>query len=234
MENNYEPYVAPKNEQDQVSDIQSVMSKTFLFMSAGLLISALCAIATYQSSLVDTLLSNRTLFYVLRFGELGIIMVVNIALGKQKVGQAGLLFIVYACMNGVTLSTIFVVFELGSIFSIFFMAAILFTVMAVYGYVTKSDLTRLGSIGIMGLFGVIIVSVLNIFMKSSGLDLVISMVALAIFIGLTAYDMQKIKLMASERNGKSTTSIAMFGALQLYLDFINIFLRLLRLFGKRR
>jgi len=234
MENNYEPYVAPKNEQDQVSDIQSVMSKTFLFMSAGLLISALCAIATYQSSLVDTLLSNRTLFYVLRFGELGIIMVVNIALGKQKVGQSGLLFIVYACMNGVTLSTIFVVFELGSIFSIFFMAAILFTVMAVYGYVTKSDLTRLGSIGIMGLFGVIIVSVLNIFMKSSGLDLVISMVALAIFIGLTAYDMQKIKLMASERNGKSTTSIAMFGALQLYLDFINIFLRLLRLFGKRR
>ena len=104
--------------------------------------------------------------------------------------------------------------------------------MAVYGYVTKSDLTSVGSIGMMGLIGVIVLSVINIFMKSSGLDFMISIVGLAIFIGLTAYDMQKIKEMSKTNIGMSTTAIALFGALELYLDFINIFLRLLRLFGR--
>lgn len=232
--NNYEPYVSQGGEQGQDTVIQSVMSKTFLFMCAALLISALSAFATYQSDLVYTIASNRILFYGLLFGEIGIVMVASRAIEKQRIIPATLLFAAYACINGVTLSFIFLIYEIGSIFSIFIVSALVFGVMAVYGYVTKSDLTKLGSIGMMALFGVIIMSVVNIFMRSSGLDLVLSMVGLAIFIGLTAYDMQKIKDLASTNYGKSTTAIGLFGALQLYLDFVNIFLRLLRLFGKRR
>lgn len=231
--NNYEPYVVPTEAKDQEAMLQTVMSKTFIFMSAGLLISALCAFATYHSGVVEFLRDNTLLFYGLLFAELLIVIVASSVLENQRVGQASILFIAYACINGVTLSSIFLLYTESSILSIFILAALLFGVMAIYGYVTKSDLTRLGSIGMMGLFGVIILGFTNIFIQSSGLDLILSMVGLAIFIGLTAFDMQKIKEMATESVGKSATSIALFGALQLYLDFINIFLRLLRLFGKR-
>lgn len=232
MENNYGSYDSSVNEKVEVR--QAVISKTFIFMFAALLISSVCAVATFHSDLTYQLLTNRTLLYVLLFGEIGIVMIAGQTLRKQAVIPSAILLIAYAAINGVTLSYIFVLYEIGSIFSIFLIAALTFGVMAVYGYVTKSDLTRLGSIGIMGLFGVIIMSVVNIFLGNGTLDLILSMVGLALFIGLTAYDMQKIKAMADSSEGQSTTAIAMLGALEIYLDFVNIFLRLLRLFGKRK
>ncbi|WP_066712294.1 Bax inhibitor-1/YccA family protein [Clostridium sp. Marseille-P299] len=231
MDNNigkYDQYASP-NRIDAM-ETSLVMSKTFIFMFIGLFVSAISAFIVYDTGFTE-FLSNQSMF-VLLIVELGVVFAATRVLEKKKVGLAGALFLLYAVINGATLSTIFLVYEIGSIFSVFVIAAIVFGLMAVYGYVTKSDLTSVGSIGMMGLIGVIVLSVINIFMKSSGLDFMISIVGLAIFIGLTAYDMQKIKEMSKTNIGMSTTAIALFGALELYLDFINIFLRLLRLFGR--
>lgn len=231
MDNNigkYDQYASP-NRIDAM-ETSLVMSKTFIFMFIGLFVSAISAFIVYDTGFTE-FLSNQSMF-VLLIVELGVVFAATRVLEKKKVGLAGALFLLYAVINGATLSTIFLVYEIGSIFSVFVIAAIVFGLMAVYGYVTKSDLTSVGSIGMMGLIGVIVLSVINIFMKSSGLDFMISIVGLAIFIGLTAYDMQKIKAMSKTNIGMSTTAIALFGALELYLDFINIFLRLLRLFGR--
>lgn len=232
--NRYDPYGTTGNGQRVGEVNQAVISKTFAFMSAALVISAFFAFYTYGSDFVYTMLSDRMMIYGLLFAEIGVVIAANFALTKHNALLAAVLLIVYAAVNGVTLSTVFVIYELESIASIFIVAAIVFAVMAVYGYVTKSDLTKLGSIGMMALIGVIVLGFANIFIKSSGLDLLVAIVALAIFIGLTAYDMQKLKQYASADMGQSTNIVAMFCALQLYLDFINIFLRLLQLFGKRK
>lgn len=220
---------------DSGSAVRQVMTKTFLFMLAALLISGGAAIYASTGGFLLAMMENRYLFMGLLIAEVVIVMVANRILVKGAVVPAVILLVVYSVINGLTLSIIFMAYELGSITSIFAMTAAIFGILALVGIFTKMDLTSIGSIGIVGLFGIIIMSVFNIFFfKSSGMSLVLNILGLAIFIGLTMYDAQKIKKMAIANEGTSTTTLALFGALNLYLDFVNIFLRLLALFGKRR
>jgi len=231
--NGYEPYHGNGYEYNAEQVVQQVMSRTFLYMFGVLLLSGLSAYLTFSTDLLYTIAANRTLFYGLLIGELVIVFAANKVLSNNQTVPAALLLIAYSVVNGMTLSFVFAVYELGSVVNIFVIAALVFGAMAIFGFVSKKDLSSIGSIGMMGLFGIIILGVANIFMKSSSLSLGIAIVGLAVFIGLTAYDTQKIKESASYDSGLSVNTLAMFGALTLYLDFINMFLKLLRLFARR-
>jgi len=162
-------------------------------------------------------------------------MGISWGINKLSLTTATLLFVLYSVINGATLSVIFVAYSIGTISKVFFITAGTFAVMAFIGYVTKTDLSKLGKILFMALIGVIIATVVNIFVKSSGLDLILSYIGVLVFVGLTAYDTQKIKQMLWQAGDMSETSqkIALLGALSLYLDFVNLFLYLLRIFGRR-
>lgn len=214
--------------------VRNVMTKTYLFMFAVLIISAIAAYATAVSGLFFTIFGNQYIFYGMLIGEVVLVLVANVVMSKNQVVPSAICLLAYSIVNGMTLASIFYSYSLGSIVSIFLMAAGIFGIMAAYGAITKKDLTSLGSIGMMGLLGIILIGVVNMFfLKSEGISIGIAAVGLAIFIGLTAYDAQKIKQMARSNVNTSENVLAMFGALILYLDFINIFLKLLRLFGKR-
>jgi hypothetical protein len=148
---------------------------------------------------------------------------------------ATLLFLLYSVLNGATLSSIFLIYSVDSIATTFFVTAGTFGVMALYGAVTKQDLSKLGNILVMALIGVIIATVVNLFLKNGLLDMVVSGIGVLVFVGLTAYDTQKIKLMLADAEaGETTEKIALLGALSLYLDFVNLFLHLLRFMGGRK
>lgn len=214
--------------------MQKVLSRTFLYMFVVLILSAAAAYATASSpSIFESIFGKKNVFIALIIGELVVVFAANTTLSKNMVIPSAFLLVVYSIVNGVTLSSIFYIYELGSIFTIFILAAVLFGVMAIYGLVTKQDLTMLGRIGMMGLFAVIIISVANLVIFSKPQNVLFTAIGLALFIGLTAYDTQRIKEYADSQSDLSTNTLAMFGALILYLDFINIFLKLLRLFGKR-
>jgi FtsH-binding integral membrane protein len=176
------------------------------------------------------------IFWGLLIMELVLVWGLSAAINKLPAVLATLIFLFYAALNGVTFSVIFLVYQLGSIAYTFFITAAMFGAMSVFGYVTKIDLTKVGGFLMMGLVGLIIASVVNIFVASSTLDWLISYIGVFIFVGLTAYDTQKIKNMsmnvesASEEGNKAS----IMGALALYLDFINLFLLLLRIMGRRR
>lgn len=164
--------------------------------------------------------------YIALFAPLGFIVVLMIGLENFSNLTVTLIFLAYSFVNGICLSFIILAYTTGSLIGCFLGAAIMFGIMGVYGYLTKKDLTNIGSLLIMALFGIIIVSIINMFMQSAMIDYIISIIGVVVFCGLTAYDVQKLKSMAySGRKG------AIVGALNLYLDFLNIFLYLLRLFG---
>ena len=215
---------------------ENVVAQSFVFMAIALVISAFTAVYVYSSPrLLINILMNDTLFYVLLFGELAIVFAANFTAKKNMVVPSAVLFTLYSVINGATLSVIFVVFELSSIASILFITAGMFGGMAIFGLVTKKDLSSIGSIALMALWGIILAGVVNMFfLKSSGMDMALSVIGIIIFVALTAYDTQKIKNMARYTTLDNITCIALIGALELYLDFINIFLKLLMLFGKRR
>ncbi len=216
-------------------DLSDVMPRTFLYMFLALIISGIAAYLTYTSNLAYTLLVTDNAFYALVIVEIGVVIAATTCLNKKIVSLSAVLFIVYSIINGVTLSVFAYLYELSSIASILGITAIVFGAMAAYGLLTKSDLTSLGSIGIMVVIGGLLATLGNIFIfKSNSLSIIVTVVTLAAFIGLTAYDTQKIKRLAVEQPELGVNIIALFGALNLYIDFINIFLKLLRLFGKRR
>jgi FtsH-binding integral membrane protein len=171
-------------------------------------------------------------------GELALVMALSAGIMKIHPSLAGVMFFAYAAMNGVTLSAIFLVYELGSIGMAFFVAAALFGAMSLIGYSTKKDLTRWRSYLMMGLIGLIIASIVNIFFASSGLDWIVSIVGVLLFLGLTIYDTQRIKAMTVQTMQMGDEAVAakmgILGALRLYLDFVNLFLYLLRFLGRRR
>lgn len=217
---------------DENARSRAVLTKTFVFMFAVLIITAITSVYSAASNLTYNILVADMMIPLL-IAEVVVVIAASAVLNKGNAVLSGILLVVYSVVNGITLSTIFYVYELGSIFSIFIVAAIVFGVMAIFGFVTKKDLTSVGTIGFMGLIGVIVLGIVNVFLKSDGLGIFVAAIGLAVFIGLTAYDMQKIKDLAKNDFSTSTTVLAMFGALILYLDLINIFLKLLRLFGKR-
>lgn len=211
---------------------QEVVAKSFLFMVVALLITAWASLTT--SPKIAILLFTGYNFYILLGAELLIVIVSNWAVKKNNAILAGVLFVAYSYLTGVTFSVLFMVFTTASIATIFLLTAALFGIMAVYGLATKKDLTSIGSLCFMGLIGIILATVVNMFLRNSMFDTIISAIGVLVFVGLTAYDTQKIKKMVAYSNDGNVLSLALMGAFELYLDFINLFLKLLRLFGKRK
>ncbi len=217
------------------SILSVVMRKVYLRMFLALLVTAFTAMyVASNASIMMAIFGNRAIFWGLLIAELAIVFGISAKINKLNTVTATLLFFLYAVLNGVVLSSIFFVYEIGSIAYTFFITAGVFGAMSVYGYTTKNDMTKFGSYCIMALIGVIIASVVNIFVGSSSLEWIISIAGVAIFIGLTAWDTQKIKTAASMADPSQAGKLATMGALSLYLDFINLFLYLLRFFGESR
>ncbi len=212
-----------------------MIRNVYLWMCGALAITGLTAyyVAT-TPNVLSWVFGNSWVFIGLIIAELALVIGLSAAINKISSFTATLMFILYSVVNGMTLSSIFVVYELGSIASTFFVTAGTFGVMAIYGSATKKDLTKIGNLCIMAVIGLILATFVNLLIKSSVLELIVSCVGILVFVGLTAYDAQKIKdmLQGAEEN-EMTSKIAVLGALSLYLDFINIFLYLLRLFGRR-
>ena len=213
------------------------LAKVFNWMSIGLGLTGVIAWFTASSGLAAQLVQGP-MFMILLLAELGLVFYLSARIEKIQPGTATGLFLGYAALNGLTLSMIFLRYTGSSIAATFFITAGMFGAMAVYGLVTKRDLSGMGSFLFMGLIGIIIASVVNIFLKSSSLYWAISLIGVFVFIGLTAYDVQKIKRMGEEgimQQGEGAIQKgAIMGALTLYLDFINLFLMLLRFFGGSR
>lgn len=225
--------------------LRSYMLKVYNYMASALLLTGFVALLTFKlavQSLEPLVLSNfgnslynSGLAWVVMLAPLGVIIYMSFGIAKMNVAKAQSVFWVFAALMGLSLSSIFVAYTGTSITRVFFITAGTFGLMSIYGYTTNSDLTKFGSFLIMGLIGILIASVVNIFMKSPMMYFVISILGVLIFVGLTAYDTQKIKNMYLESDsGELIGKKAVMGALTLYLDFINLFIMLLRLFGQRR
>lgn len=215
--------------------VAKVMRRVFGKMFLGLLITAITSfIVACSPALIETILLNKFVFYGLLIAEFGMVFAISGAINKLSSTTASLLFYLYAVVNGLTLSVIFLVYSLSAITLTFAVTSLTFGTMAVLGYITKTDLSKMGSILFMALIGVIIASIVNIFLASSALDWVISFAGVIIFTGLTAWDTQKIKNMASMTDPSQAGKVSTLGALSLYLDFVNLFLYLLRFLGGGR
>jgi FtsH-binding integral membrane protein len=203
------------------------------WMFGGLLLTTLAAFWVASSAAMQQLIFGTPLRIVLIFGELGLVLFLSFRIMKMSAAAAAGSFLVFSVLNGLTLSAVLLVYSPTAVVTAFASAAAMFGAMAIYGTVTKRDLTSWGSFFMMGLFGIIILSVINMFVASNGLNFTIGLVGVFVFLGLTAYDNQKLKSYAHAGGGMAD-NLAVYGALALYLDFINLFLMLLRLFGGRR
>ncbi len=219
------------------SDVKTFIAKVYAWMSFALVITALVAMyVASQPNLVKLIVGTKIIFYGLLIGELLVVGALVGFIEKMSAATATAVFFAYSVMNGLTLSVIFLAYTSTSITSTFFITAGTFGAMSAYGYFTKRDLTSIGNICFMALIGLIIATIVNIFWTNSMFSLIISCAGVLIFVGLTAYDTQKIKEMGAkiDENSEAGRKGAVMGALALYLDFINLFLMLLRLFGDRR
>ncbi len=213
-----------------------LMRKVYVWMTLALVITGVTAYGVATSpGLMMAIATNKLLFWGLIIAEFGLVVAISAAINKLSLTTATLLFVLYSVINGATLSFIFAIYTMSSIASVFFITAGTFAVMAVIGYTTKKDLTSMGKILFMALIGIIIATIVNIFLKSTGLQMIVSYLGVLIFVGLTAYDSQKIKqmLLMAPDAGAGAQKIALLGALSLYLDFVNLFIYLLRIFGRR-
>lgn len=215
--------------------VSSVMKSVYLKMTFGLLLTGLIAlgVADIAPNFAYALAENPLYYWGFAIAEIVVVLVLAAKLNTLSATTASLLFYLFAILNGVTLSLIFFVYTLGSIATTFFITAGTFGAMSLYGYFTKSDLSKIGSILYMALIGLIICIVVNLFMGSETLYWIISGAGVLIFVGLTAWDTQKIKMMIEQNPSATDGRLATIGALSLYLDFINLFLYLLRFLGNR-
>lgn len=214
--------------------VSQVMKRVYFKMFLALLVTALTALWVSNSpSIAYQLLTSKSIYWILAIVEIGLVIAITAAINKISSSTATLLFFLFAIVNGFTLSIIFFVYSPGSITKTFFITAGTFGAMSVYGYFTNRDLTKIGTFLFFALIGLIIASVVNYFADSDILGWIISFAGVLIFLGLTAWDTQKIKQMASAAPDDSLGKLATIGALSLYLDFINLFLYLLRFFGDR-
>ncbi len=216
--------------------VPALIRKVYTWMAMALAITGITAYGVAISdNLINLIFGSKMVFFGLIIAELAMVMLLTARLHKLSLTSATLMFIGYSVLNGVTLASIFLVYTMSSIATTFFICAATFGVMSVYGAMTKTDLSSMGKLLFMALIGLIIATVVNIFVASSGLDLIISYVGVLVFVGLTAWDTQKIKMMLADADymDESTQKLALIGALSLYLDFVNLFLYLLRIFGKR-
>jgi len=219
--------------------VNEYVRSVYNWMCIGLALTGFTAYFVAGSpSLMQLVFGNRLLFFGLIIAELALVFSISGMVNRMSAAAATGLFVLYAGLNGVTLSFIFLAYARASIVSTFFICAGTFLACSIYGWTTKRDLTSLGGFMVMGLIGIIIASVVNMFVRSSGMSMVISYIGVLVFVGLTAWDTQKIKNMALTQPAGLEAGVvrkgAILGALSLYLDFINLFLMLLRIFGGGR
>ncbi|MGN1085161.1 MAG: Bax inhibitor-1/YccA family protein [Lachnospiraceae bacterium] len=231
------PYVSQYNYDAQAA--QNLHSRaavrSFLVVFFGLMITTVAAYVTFFSETILSALFLGGAFTFVLIAELVVVLVNSWAIAKGKLILSAVLYLIYTVLNGVTLSSVFLVYDFGSIKEAFLLAGLIFGVMAAYGYFTKKDLSQMGSIAIMALLGVVLVSLANAFLfHSTGLDLVMDYVVVLLFVGITAYDMNRMKQMVIVGGEGELNRVALFTGMQLYLDFINLFLRLIRILGKKR
>ncbi len=213
------------------------MRRVYNWMGLGLALTAFVALYTTSNpQLLSLIFGNSLVFFGLIIGELALVIILSAAINRLQASTATLLFFLYSAMNGLTLSVIFLAYTRASIASTFFVTAGTFGVTSFYGYTTQRDLTSWGSFFFMGLIGIILASVVNIFLRSPMIYWVVTYAGILVFVGLAAYDTQKLKEMALAGFADEETArkSAVMGALALYLDFINLFLMLLRILGSRR
>ncbi len=223
--------------QDMELENQRFITRVYGWMSLALLLTGFVAMRVASSQEIIAFLMNHSMLFLLLFiGELALVGYLTAAVRSMSANTALLVFLGYSALNGVTLSFIFLIYTAQSLSSTFLLTALTFAIMSFYGYVTKSDLTRVGNLAFMGLIGIILASVFNIFFKSPMLYWMTTYIGILIFVALTAYDTQKIKAMnvIGNEGSEEDRKESIMGALILYLDFINLFLLLLRLFGRRR
>lgn len=217
-------------------DERTFISQVYLWMTTALVITAVVAAAVAADFNFVLSLYSSGVVWILFIGEIGLVLVLGAAINRLSAPVATALFFAYSALNGVTLSIIFLAYTDASIVSTFLVTAVTFGVMSIYGYTTKRDLTSIGNLLFMGLIGFLIASVVNVFLRSEAIYWIVTYAGILIFVGLTAYDTQKIKRMASGglADGEAARKASILGALALYLDFINLFLLLLRVMGRRR
>ena len=223
------------------ASVRTFLASVFSYMAMALVISGVMAWwfgsdMTKLAYLINFETGSHTILgWVVMFAPLGLVFLMGGMVEKMSGTALLATFLAFATIMGISLSYIFLIYSVGSIANVFFITAAVFTLMAVAGYTTKTDLTKLGSILMIGLIGIVIASVINMFLGSSTMDYVISIIGVVVFTGLTAYDVQKLKRMGEVVISGTETAqkMALMGALSLYLDFINLFLMLLRLFGRR-
>lgn len=223
----------PRTASQVVVKQNALIRQVYAWMGGGLAVTAIMALITLSSpAILEAVFGNKLVFYGMMIGELALVFTLSGAINKLSATTATLIFIAYSALNGVTLSVVALAYTASSITSTFVISAGMFGAMSIYGFMTKRDLTSWGSFLFMGLIGVVIASIVNIFVGSSAVSWVISGIGVIVFTGLTAYDTWKIKEMAAQ--GIEGRKPAILGALTLYLDFINLFLMLLRFTGNRR
>ncbi len=232
-------YSIPEQRTQAQALVNSFVQSVYQWMAVGLALTGFTAFYVANSEpMLRFIFGNQLIFFGLIIGELAMVWTLSARINKMQASTATMMFLAYSALNGVTLSSIFIVYAMSSIASTFFICSATFVACSVYGMTTKRDLTSFGSFFIMGLFGIIIASVINLFLRSSAMQMIISYVGVIVFVGLTAYDTQKIKMMALTQPSDLEAGVirkgAIIGALELYLDFINLFLMLLRIFGGSR
>ncbi|MBL7935825.1 MAG: Bax inhibitor-1/YccA family protein [Bacteroidia bacterium] len=244
MDNNFRKTDLSNIESATIVNERSLFASVFTWMFLALAVTTVCSLLfAYNPELGNLLykvdemgnkIGTSMIGWIVMFAPLGLVLVMNFAFNKLSFVALMGIFFGFSALMGVSLSSIFLVYNLDSIGVVFASTCALFGIMAVAGYTTKTDLTKMGSLLMIGLIGVVIASLINMFMKSDTMGYIISIISVIVFTGLTAYDVQKIKELAQANDGSSDfKKIGVMGALTLYLDFINLFLSLLRLFGKR-
>lgn len=224
-----------QQEMTNASTFKVLMRKVYLWMTLALMITGITAAGVANSpNILALIYSSQVVMWGIIIAEFGLVIYISARLEKLSLSTATTLFALYSILNGVMLSSIFLLYSTAIISKVFFITAGTFGVTALYGYATKKDLSSLGNILFMALIGLVIATVVNVFMKSAMFDLILSYIGVIIFVGLTAWDSQKIKhmMMVQQDVDESAQKLALIGALSLYLDFINLFLYLLRIFGR--
>ena len=230
--NDYNPYSA--DARSLSTKVSAVMKRVYFKMTLGLLVSAFVALWCSDSPAYWPILGNNSwAIWVLLIIEIGLVIAITGSIRRLSSAAATGLFYLFAAVNGLALAPIFIVYTSHSIAVTFFVTAGTFAAMSIYGYFTSNDLSKMGSILFMALIGLIIASVVNLFLHSDTMMWIITYAGVLIFVGLTAWDTQQIKNMAIQMDSASAGKLATIGALNLYLDFINLFLYLLRIFGNR-
>lgn len=241
MYNNQNRYGGPNGAYDQQSGslegLGLFTARVYAWMFMGLLLTATAAFGVTASQAVMSLIfGNFIIFILLAVVEFALVIYLSARITRLQYGTAVSLFLLYSVINGIMLSVILLVYTSSSVAYTFGITAVTFGVMSIYGHITKTDLTRIGNMLFMALIGLIVLSIVNMFVRATALEWFISILGIFVFLGLTAYDTQKIKqyYYSTADNFELGRKVAVMGALRLYLDFINLFLSLLRIFGKRR